>query len=63
MTMIRGMVSLAISSIFLVNLFIPIIQGANTTDWSAAETTIWGLATLGAVVGFVYGIFAVFGLV
>lgn len=57
-----GLISLAISSIVLVNVFISTVKGANTTTWSSAEVALWGTVTLVAIAGFVYGILSVFGI-
>jgi hypothetical protein len=43
---IGGLMSLAISSIVLANVFIPIVKDANTTDFSSGELALWGVVTL-----------------
>ena len=59
---IGGLMSLAIASIVLVSVFIPIVKGANTSGWTAGELALWGVVTLIAIAGFVYFVGGVFGL-
>jgi hypothetical protein len=59
---IGSLMSLAISSIVLANVFIPIVKDANTTGFSAGELALWGVVTLIAIAGFVYYTGGVFGL-
>ena len=61
-SLMGGLISLAISSIVLVNVFIVTIKGANTTAWSTGEVALWGTITLVSVAGFLYGILNVFGV-
>jgi len=57
-----GLISLSISSIILVNVFIATVKGANTSAWTTGEVALWGTVTLVAIAGFVYGIMSVFGV-
>lgn len=59
---IGSLMSLAIASIVLANVFIPIVKGANTSDFSEGEVALWGVVTLIAIAGFVYYTGGVFGL-
>jgi hypothetical protein len=61
--LISGIVSLTLGIIMFANVLMPTLKGTNTSDWSASEVALWGVAGLGAVIGIVYGILAVFGVV
>lgn len=61
-SLMGGLISLAIASIVLVNVFITTIKDANTTGWTTGEVALWGTVTLVAIAGFVYGILNVFGV-
>jgi hypothetical protein len=61
--MIGGIISLTIGVIFLVNVFIVTVKGANTTGWSAGEIAILGSLTLVGLGGMAYGVAAVFGVI
>jgi hypothetical protein len=60
---IGALMSLAIASVVLAQVFIPIVRGANTTGWNAGDLALWSLTTLIAIAGFVYFVGGVFGLV
>ena len=62
MSMLRGIISLSIGVILLANVFIFTVKDTNTTGWSSSETSLWGLLTLMGIVGLLYGIGAVFGI-
>ena len=38
------------------------VTGVGSTPFSASETAMWGLLTLVGIVGLVYGVMAVFGI-
>jgi len=59
---ISGILSLTIGAVVLASVFISTIKDTNTTDWSTAEVALWGLVTLVAIAGMVYGVMNVFGL-
>lgn len=61
-TQIRGVLSLVFSVILITEVLIPTFKNANTTGWTTAEKTIFGLATLASVAGLVYGVLAVMGI-
>lgn len=61
-TQIRGVLSLVFSVVLVTEVLIPTFKNADTTNWSAAEITIFGLCTLAAVAGLVYGVMATFGI-
>ena len=60
---VSGVISLTLGVIMVASVLIPQVHGANTTGWSTAETTMWAVVSLGAIIGIVYGAFAIFGLV
>ena len=59
---IIGIISLTIGVVVLANVFITTVKGVNTSTWQAAEVALWGLLTISAVAGVVYGTLNVFGL-
>jgi len=60
--LVVGIISITLGVIMLANVFIPVVQGTNTDKFSAGELALWGVLTLGGIIGLVYGVFAVFGL-
>ena len=72
--LITGIISLTISAVVLASVFIYTIKNTSTcvgayngsqcfgTTWSTAEITMWGLLSLIAIVGMVYGVLNVFGI-
>lgn len=63
MTFIRGIIAMSIGVILLSSVFITTVKGVNTTGWSGSETAMWGLLSLMGIVGLVFGIGSVFGIV
>lgn len=70
---INGIISLSISVVVLANVFIFVVKntsqcygncsaGANGTAWTAPEVAMWSLLTLVGIVGLVYGVMSVFGI-
>jgi len=66
---LMGLISLTIGVVVLANVFIFTVKNTslNTNEslgatWSAAEIAMWGLISLVAVVGMIYGVLNVFGL-
>ena len=66
---ISGLISLTIGVVILANVFIATVKnttqcyGVNGTNcWKGAEIALWGLLTLIAIAGMIYGIMNVFGL-
>jgi hypothetical protein len=57
-----GVISLVLGVLMVVNVLVPIVKGANTDELSAAELAVYGLITLGAIIGLGYSAFAIFGL-
>ena len=59
---IVGIISLTLGVVVLANVFISTVKGVNTSTWTSGEAALWGLLTIGAVAGMVYGTLNVFGL-
>ena len=62
-SLVSGIISLTLGIIMLTSVFIPQVKGANTTEFTAAETAMYSVVGLAAIIGVVYGTFSVFGLV
>lgn len=60
---IGGIINITIGAVILASVYITTIKAQNTTGWTTAETSMWGLLTLVGIVGLVYGVLMVFGLV
>ena len=61
--LISGIIGITLGVIMLANVFMPVVKGANTTEFTSAEMALWAVLGLGGIIGLVYGVFAVFGLV
>lgn len=72
---ITGIISLSISAVVLASVFIYTVKNTNQTyvcylangdpsacGWGVSEIALWGLITLVAIAGMVYGVMNVFGL-
>jgi len=59
---IVGIISLTLGVVVLSGVFITTVKGTNTTTWTDGEVALWGLLTIGAIAGLVYGVLNVFGL-
>lgn len=57
-----GVISLVLRVLMVVNVLVPIVKGANTSDFTASEVAVYGLITLGSIIGLAYSAFAIFGL-
>ena len=57
-----GIMSLVLSVVLITSVVVPTIKNANTTGWSTSETTVFGLVSLVAIFGLVYGAGNLFGL-
>lgn len=60
---VGGVISLTLGVIMVSTVLIPQVKGVNTSTWTTAETTLWAVVSVGAIIGIVYGSFAIFGLV
>lgn len=61
-SLVTGIIGITLGVIMLANVFIPVVKGTNTDEFSTGELALWGVLTLGGIIGVVYGVFAVFGL-
>ena len=61
--MVSGIISITLGVIMISSVFLPQVHGTNTDAFSTAEVALWAVLGLGGVIGILYGIFAVFGLV
>lgn len=57
-----AILNLVLAVVVVVEVFIPTVQNANTTGFSSAELSLYGLITLGAIAGLVYNTLAAFGV-
>lgn len=62
-SLVGGIVSITIGVIMVVNVFLPTVKGANTSEFDAAELALYGTVGLAGIIGIVVGTFQVFGLV
>lgn len=74
--LITGIISLTLGVVVLSGVFLTTVNGTNQTatvvcangsagcsaSWSAGEIALWGLLSIGAIAGMVYGVMNVFGL-
>ena len=61
--MFAGILSIVVSVVLVTGVVIPTIKGANLSTWTATETTTYGILTIVAIIGLVYGVANVFGMV
>lgn len=61
-TFIGGIVSITLGAIMVANLFIRTVKDANTTGFTTAESTLWDLLSLVGIIGIVYGVLNIFGI-
>jgi hypothetical protein len=62
MNFIGGIINITIGAVILASVFITTVKATNTTSWTTAEVSMWGLLTLVGIIGLVYGVLQVFGL-
>ncbi len=53
---------LSIGVIVLANVYISTIKNTNTTGWETSETALWGVLTIGGIVGLLVGVLQLFGI-
>jgi hypothetical protein len=63
MSLFSGILSIVLSVVLITGVVIPTVRAANTTGWSAGDVTIFGLISTVSVLGLVYGVANVFGMV
>lgn len=61
--MISGIVAITLGAVVLSTVFITQIKGTNTSTWTSGEVALWGTLSLVGIIGLVYGVLDVFGLV
>jgi len=61
--MVSGIISLTISVIVLTNVFLQVVKDTNTSEFTGAETALFGILGLAGILGLVVGIFQVFNLI
>jgi len=59
---LSGIISLTISLVVLANVFITTVKAQNTSSWDTSEVALWGLISLVAIAGVVYGAANLFGM-
>lgn len=59
---ISGIISITISLVILATVFISTVKTTNTSTFTSAEVSMWGLLTLVGIVGILYGVLNVFGI-
>jgi len=57
-----GVISLVLSVILIATVVVPTVKDQNTTGWTTAETTVFGLVSLMSIFGLAYGAGSIFGL-
>ena len=60
---IGGIINITIGAVILASVFITTIKATNTSTWSASEVSMWGLLTLVGIVGLLFGVLQIFGIV
>lgn len=62
---IGGIIMVAISAVIMAQVYLYTVHSVNTsaTGWSTAEASMWGILGLIGIVGFLYGVLNVFGIV
>jgi hypothetical protein len=59
---IGGIINITIGAVILASVFITTIKSTNTSTWTTAEISMWGLLTLVGIVGLLYGVLQIFGI-
>ena len=62
-SMIGGIIGLSLGVVVLANVYIGVVKDTCTSGWATSEVALWGLLTIAGIIGLVYGVLAVFGLV
>lgn len=60
---IGGIITVAISALVMAQVYLFTIHNTSTTGWTAAEISMWGVLGLIGIVGLLYGVLNVFGVV
>ena len=61
---IGGIIGLTIGVIIMVNVYLSTVHAVNTTapGWTTSEASIFGVLGLAGIVGLLYGVLNVFGI-
>jgi hypothetical protein len=59
---IGGIISVTLGAIVLANVFMTTVHGTNTTGWTASEIALWAVLGLAGVIGILFGVLNVFGI-
>lgn len=59
---IGGIIGVTIGVIVLANVFMVTVHATNVTGWSTSETSLWNVLGLIGVVGALYAVLNVFGI-
>jgi len=60
---IGGIVSVSLGMIVLSNVYMTTIKTTNTSGWSASEIAMWGMLGIAGIIGILYGVLTLFGIV
>ena len=60
--MVGGIISLVLGVILVTNVVIPTVKNTNTDSWTTSEIAVFGLVTLGSLIGIAFGAFQIFGI-
>ena len=60
---VKGIISLTVAIIMFANVLMPQLKNTNTSTWTTSEIALWAVTGLAGVIGILYGVFAIFGLV
>jgi len=60
--MVSGIISLVLGVILITNVVIPTVKDTNTSTWTTSEIAVFGLVTLGSLIGIAFGAFNIFGI-
>lgn len=63
MGMVQGIIGITVGVILIVNVFMTVVKGVNTDEWSATEVAVFSLVSLLGIIGLAYGVGNVFGLI
>lgn len=59
---ISGIISLTLGVIVFTNVLMTTLKDTNTSAWSSSEVALWAVTGLVGVIGILYGILNVFGI-
>ena len=57
-----GVLQLGLAITVVTAYLIPTIKNSNTSGWTAAEVSLWGLLSIGCIAGTINGALNLFGL-